>query len=417
MIKEKSVQNIFDNTTDAFAYKSDNELKKAKFLFAAMGNKFLLNVGLKCMQIVLKYNIPFAQAIIRHTIFKQFVGGETLQETAGVAGTLEKYKVQVVLDYGVEAGEGEVVFDEATQEFIKVIQYAATQKNIPFISMKVTGIARFSLLEKIHSAMHECELYTLMEKYNQVTAQLPAEEKESWEKCVNRLKHICATAHEKKIGVLIDAEESWIQAPVDVLTLMMMDAFNKDQCIVFNTFQFYRHDRLHFLKECFAIAQEQQYCLGAKLVRGAYMEKERKRATEMGYPSPIQADKESSDRDYNAAIAFCIQHLNAINCIVASHNEYSNRYAAQLLIDHSHAPNHPHLHHAQLFGMSDHITFNLAKSGSSGYKCVPFGPIKEVIPYLMRRAQENSSVAGQTGRELGLIKKELERRKRNPHSN
>ncbi|MBS1733909.1 MAG: proline dehydrogenase family protein [Bacteroidetes bacterium] len=401
----------FDNTEYAFAYKSTEELKKANFLFSAMGSPFLVNLGLKLTPLAIKFHIPLSKKIIRNTIFSQFVGGETLEETAAVVNRLEKYKVQVILDYGVEGGEnGEVGYDHATTEFIKVIDYAATQKNIPFMSIKVTGIVRFGLLEKIDAAMHEAA-GSLMKRYHKVVEQLPAAEKEEWQRVVNRLFKICETANRKNVGVLVDAEESWIQDPVDALTILMMDTYNKGKAVVFNTLQLYRHDRLAFLKDSLVAAEERDFVLGAKLVRGAYMEKERKRAADMGYPSPIQPDKETCDKDYNLAVEFCINNIQRISVIVASHNEYSNLYTTQLLDQKGLPHNHPHVHFSQLFGMSDNITFNLAKSGCSVSKYLPFGPIDDVVPYLMRRAQENSSVSGQTGRELGLIRKELERRK------
>ena len=401
----------FDNTEYAFAYKTTKELKKAHFLFAAMGNPFLVNLGLKITPAAIKMHIPFTKTVIRKTIFSQFVGGETLSETAAVANKLETYHVQVILDYGVEGGEdGEEGYDHATAEFNKVIDYAATQQNIPFMSIKVTGIVRFGLLEKIDAAMHECE-GTLMKRYAKVVEGLPAVEHEEWQRVVSRLSNICETANRKKVGVLVDAEESWIQDPVDALTILMMDTYNKNRAVVFNTLQLYRHDRFAFLKDSHHAATERNFILGAKLVRGAYMDKERKRAAEKGYPSPIQPDKETCDKDYNAAVEFCIENLTNISMIVASHNEHSNLYTTQLLDKKGLTHNHPHVHFSQLYGMSDNITFNLAKSGCSVSKYLPFGPIDDVIPYLMRRAQENSSVSGQTGRELGLIKKELKRRK------
>ncbi|MEO8768948.1 MAG: proline dehydrogenase family protein [Ferruginibacter sp.] len=401
----------FDNTEYAFAYKSTKELKKAHFLFSSMGSPLLVNLGLKLMPAAIKLHIPFTKTVIRSTIFSQFVGGETLDQTARVANKLEQYNVQVILDYGVEGGEdGEEGFDHATEEFIKVISYAATQKNIPFMSIKVTGIVRFGLLEKIDAAMHNSE-GTLMKRYYKVIEELSPEEKAEWQRTVSRLLKICETANTKKVGVLVDAEETWIQDPVDALTILMMDTFNKGKAVVYNTIQLYRHDRLAFLKASYEAAAERNFILGAKLVRGAYMDKERKRAAEFGYPSPIQPDKQSSDNDYNASVEFCIEHLDKIAVIVASHNEYSNLYTTELLDKKGLPHNHPHVHFSQLYGMSDNITFNLAKIGCSVSKYLPFGPIKDVIPYLMRRAQENSSVAGQTGRELGLIKKELARRK------
>ena len=226
------------------------------------------------------------------------------------------------------------------------------------------------------------------------------------------MQQLCETADKKNIGILIDAEETWIQDPVDALTILMMDVFNKNKAVVYNTLQFYRHDRLQFLKDSYTAAEERNFILGAKLVRGAYMEKERNRAAAMNYPSPIQPDKQSCDVDYNNGVEFCINHIDTIALIVASHNEYSNLYTIRLLQQKGLPFNHPNVHFSQLYGMSDNITFNLAHAGCSVSKYLPFGPIKDVIPYLMRRAQENTSVKGQTGRELGLIKKELERRKK-----
>ena len=399
----------FDNTEFAFEYKSSKELKKSRFLFSSMGKPWLVKLGLKLTPWAIRAGLP-VKGLIRNTIFSQFVGGETLEETAIVAKKLGEYNVKVILDYGVEGGEdGEEGFKLATREFIRVIDYAATQPNLPFMSIKITGFARFSLLEKLDAAMH-ANTGTLMKKYLKAIDDLPDEEKEEWHRVRVRVMRICETAAAKNVGVLVDAEETWIQDPVDALTILMMDTFNKGRCVVFNTIQHYRIDRLQFLKDSYAAAKERDFILGAKLVRGAYMEKERRRATEKGYASPIQPDKESSDRDYNAGLEFCVDHIDRISLIVASHNEYSNLYATELLTQKGLPLNHPHIHWSQLYGMSDNITFNLAHAGCSVSKYLPFGPIKDVIPYLMRRAQENTSVKGQTGRELGLIKKELQRR-------
>jgi proline dehydrogenase len=401
----------FDNTEFAFEYKSEKELKKAHFIFSSMGKPWLVKLGLKFTPSAIKWRIPFTKSILRNTIFRQFVGGETLEQTAKVADKLEEYKVNVILDYGVEGGEdGEAGFDHATEEFIKVINYAATQANIPFMSIKVTGFARFDLLAKI-DAMMQVVGGTLMKRYLRVINDLTALEKEEWHLVRLRLLRICETAAEKNISVLVDAEETWIQDPVDSLTILMMDTFNKTRAVVYNTIQHYRSDRLRFLKDSYEAAVERNFILGAKLVRGAYMEKERNRAAEMNYTSPIQPDKETCDKDYNEGLDFCITHLDKIALIVASHNEHSNLLATQLLLKKNLPLHHPHVHFSQLYGMSDNITFNLAKAGCSVSKYLPFGPIADVIPYLMRRAQENSSVSGQTGRELGLIKKEIRRRK------
>lgn len=347
---------------------------------------------------------------MRKTLFAQFVGGETLEETAAVARKLGEYHVQVILDYGVEGGHnGEEGFDHAVTEFNRVIDYAATQPNIPFMSVKVTGLARFALLEKLDAAMKTCS-GSLMRRYERVLQDLTPDERAEWERVGERMRLIAREGAEQKVGVLIDAEETWIQDPVDVLTIRMMDEFNRGRTVVYNTIQLYRSDRLAFLRDSHEAAVQRGFILGAKLVRGAYMEKERKRALAMGYPSPIQPDKAATDRDYDAGVEFCIDRLDTVSLIVASHNEHSNLLTVELLQRKGLPLGHPHVHFSQLYGMSDNITFNLAKAGCAVSKYLPFGPIRDVVPYLMRRAQENSSVSGQTGRELGLIRKEMKRR-------
>ena len=399
----------FENTENAFVHKSDKQLKKGAFLFSSMGYAWLVKIGTKITPWAIRVGLPI-KGIIRSTIFEQFVGGETLEETARVAKDLGHHHVQVILDYGVEGKEGEENFDHAKEEFIRVINYAATQPNIPFMSVKVTGFARFSLLEKLDTMMHQGK-GTLMKKYTYAMEQLSADEKAEWQKVIDRMHAVCKTGMDKKVGVFVDAEETWIQDPVDALTILMMDQFNKTHPVVYNTMQLYRHDRLEFLKDCHEAAVNRNFILGAKLVRGAYMEKERKRAEEKGYPSPIQPDKESTDRDFNEAVKFCIGHIDRIATVIASHNEDSNLLGTELLQKADLPLDHPHIHFSQLYGMSDNISFNLAKAGCSVSKYLPFGPIKDVIPYLMRRAQENTSIGGQTGRELALIRKELARRK------
>ena len=400
----------FDNTENAFAYKSDKELKKANFLFSSMSYQTLVNMGIKATTWAIKAGLPI-NGLIRGTIFPQFVGGETLEQTAPVAKRLGEYGVEVILDYGVEGGESsEAAFDHACEEFIRVINYASTQPNIPFMSIKVTGIARSGLLEKLDNSV-DAQAGTLMKRYTHALASLTTEERAEWKRVHDRMLKICTVAAGCNVGVLVDAEETWIQDPVDVLTMLMMDQFNKEKAVVYNTAQLYRHDRLAFVKDSVEAAEKRNFVLGIKLVRGAYMEKERERAAEKGYTSPIQPDKESTDRDYNEALKVCVDHIDKTAFIVASHNEYSNLLTTQLLDAKGFSHHHPHVHFSQLYGMSDNITFNLAKAECSVSKYLPFGPIKDVIPYLMRRAQENSSVAGQTGRELGLIRKELSRRK------
>jgi proline dehydrogenase len=400
----------FDNTAIAFAPKSDQELKDAHWLFSMMGKPWLVQLGSRLAPWAINVGLP-VKGLIRKTIFRQFVGGETLADTIPVAKKLGEYGVQVILDYGVEGKEGEANYDHARDEFIRVIRFAATQPNIPFMSIKVTGLARFALLEKLDGLMHKAEGRSLAEHYQKALMLLSAEESNEWQRVHERVKQICEAAKAARVGFLVDAEETWIQDPVDALTMQMMEQYNREEVVVYNTIQLYRHDRLAFLKESYQTAEEKDFILGAKLVRGAYMEKERKRAQEKNYPSPIQPDKEASDRDYNEAVRFCIGHLDRIAVIVASHNEYSNSLAAQLMMEKGLPLDHAHVHFSQLLGMSDNITFNLAGAGCRVSKYLPFGPIKDVVPYLMRRAQENTSVGGQTSRELALIQKELKRRK------
>jgi proline dehydrogenase len=400
----------FDNTEFAFQNKSDKELREARTLFGLMGNPLLVKLGTRLTPWAIKAKLP-VKGLIRATIFKQFAGGETLEQTASVAQVLGKYNVDVILDYGVEGGEGgDAAYDQAATEFIKVIDYAATQPNIPFMSVKVTGLTRFALLEKLDDLMHK-KSGSLIKKYLGALEELSVEEREEWHQVRLRMMRVCEKAAESKVGMLVDAEETWIQDPVDALVMLMMDSFNKERVVIYNTVQHYRHDRLRFLKDCIDAAKERGFTLGVKLVRGAYMEKERKRAEEKGYPSPIQPDKASSDRDFNAGVALCMENLEKVSLVVASHNEHSNMLAVEQLRQLNIPLNHPHVSFSQLYGMSDNITFNLAKAGCNVSKYLPFGPIEDVIPYLMRRAQENTSVKGQTGRELGLIQKELQRRR------
>ena len=393
----------FDNTKVAFEYKTTKDLKSAKTLFSTMKYPLLTNMGTRFTPFLMKTGLPI-NGLIRKTIFKQFVGGETLEATAPVAEMLNSYNVGVILDYGVEGKESEENFDLAMQEFIRVIKFASTQKNIPVIAIKVSGIARFELLKKLNEAprlrsgVHENE-----------------EQLAEWSRVRDRMIAICEAAKEYGIGVLVDAEESWVQDPIDRLTMEMMEIYNKEQALVYNTIQLYRHDRLDFLRLSHDIATREGFLLGVKLVRGAYMEKERARAAAEGYPSPIQKDKDSTDLDYNNAVRYCIDNIATISFVVATHNEASSLFTAELLEQKGISHHDGHVHFSQLYGMSDNITFNLAKEGYSVSKYVPFGPIRDVIPYLMRRAQENSSVKGQTGRELSLIQQELERRKQVQH--
>jgi proline dehydrogenase len=382
----------FDNTRIAFQYRNNKDLKLAHFLFLSMSSPLITKMGITIMQYAIKWKLP-VKGLIKNTIFKQFCGGEGLQEAAATAAILGRYRVSVALDYGVEGKESEAEFDRAVPEFINAIEYAASQPNIPFIPVKVTGFARFGLLEKLQSK-----------------APLSEAEQSEWERVKVRIDKICAAASEKHLMILIDAEQSWIQEPVDALTDAMMEKYNRHAVVVFNTFQMYRHDRLDFLKRSFKRSKASGYILGAKLVRGAYMEKERARAAERNYPSPIQPDKESTDADYDAAVDFCLANLDLIALFIGTHNETSCMKAAAYMQSIQVAPSHPRVFFAQLYGMSDNITFNLADAGYQVSKYLPYGPVEDVVPYMMRRAQENTSVAGQTSREFALIKKEMRRR-------
>ena len=389
----------FDNTQNAFAYKSTGDLKKARFLFSVIQSPIVVSLATKLTPMLMQSGLPI-NGLIRSTIFNQFVGGETLEESARVVKQLSAYQVQVILDYGVEAKEGEDNFDAVTEHIIEAIEFAASQNNVPFVSVKITGVASMGLLEnlndapRLRSGIHDSE-----------------EDNAAWNRVKERMYAICEVATEKGVGVLIDAEETWIQDPIDRLAIELMSIYNKEKVVVYNTYQLYRHDRLRFLQMSHSIAKDKQFLLGAKLVRGAYMEKERERAQKNGYASPIHANKEAVDADFNKAVDYCLQHIDSIALLLASHNELSNQLAMQTMQNKQLANNHPHIHFSQLYGMSDHITFNMANAGFSVSKYLPFGPIKDVIPYLMRRAEENSSVNGQTGRELVLIRKELARRK------
>ncbi len=388
-----------NNTQNAFAYKSNTDLKKAKWLFTVIQNPWIVSLGTRFTPMLMKSGLPI-NGIIRNTIFNQFVGGETLEESARVTKMLGAYGVQVILDYGVEAKEGEESFDAVTDQFIAAIEFAATQDNIPFVSVKLTGLSSMHLLERLNEAprlrsgVHDSE-----------------SDDAAWSRLRERMYAICDVAEEHGVGILIDAEETWIQDPIDRLAIELMGVYNKEKVVVYNTYQLYRSDRLRFLQLSHKIAQEGNFILGAKLVRGAYMEKERARAIQMGYPSPIQVDKAATDKDFDAAVAYCLENIGQIALILASHNESSTMQCAQSMQHKALANDHPMIHFSQLYGMSDHISFNMAAEGYKVSKYLPFGPLQDVVPYLMRRAQENSSVNGQTNRELLLIRQEIARRK------
>ncbi len=384
----------FENTEIAFKSKSKRDLQKAYWLFKLLSRPWLVKIGSALSNLALSLRIPIKWAI-KPTIFSQFVGGETIQEAAMSTQTLDKYKVGTILDYSVEGIEDEDAFEAATKEIIETLNTAEGNPQIPFCVFKVSGLASNKLLERI----------------NKRSTNLNEEEEAELAKLKERVLRICNRAKEVRKPILIDAEESWIQDVIDRLAMKMMAEFNKDEFLIYNTIQLYRHDRLSFLKDSHQIAKNNGFHLAVKLVRGAYMEKERARAEEHNYPSPIQKDKEASDRDFNKAIEYCVAHFKEIGLVAGSHNEESSMLLAELMEKNGIPKNHPTIYFAQLFGMSDHISFNLSNAGFNVAKYVPYGPVKEVVPYLIRRARENTSVKGQTGRELSLILKERKRRK------
>jgi proline dehydrogenase len=334
------------------------------------------------------------KGLIKNTIFKQFVGGENITDCGKTIEQLAKYNIGTILDYSVEGKESEVDFDACCKETIETVHRAKGDKNIPFCVFKVTGLARFDLLEKVTAKQ-----------------TLTKAETEEYERVKNRVNQICKEAHDNNKPIFIDAEESWIQQAIDDLANENMARYNKNSAIVYNTFQLYRKDRLSYLKQSFEMGKANGYHVGAKLVRGAYMEKERARAKEKGYPSPIQDTKENSDKDYNLALEFCVEHIDRMGLCAGTHNEKSSLVLVDLMTKNNIASNDKRIYFSQLLGMSDHISYNLTQSNYNVAKYVPYGPVKEVLPYLIRRAQENTSVKGQTGRELSLIIKEKERRK------
>lgn len=382
----------FENTEIAFRSKSNSELKKSYYMFRLIGNPGFVNFGKVMTNLAIRLGIPIGWAI-RKNIFRHFCGGENIAECAEATRILDQFHIGTILDYSVEGKESEKDFDRTRDETLQTIRTADGNPHIPFCVFKVTGIARFALLEKVNAR-----------------EKLSDEEIAEWQRVRSRVDDICALAHKTGTPLFIDAEDSWIQDAIDGLVDEMMEKYNRDKAIVFNTVQLYRHDRLAFLKTSYQRAESQGYYLGLKLVRGAYMEKERARAAEKGYRDPIQPDKASSDRDFNAALDFCVEHINRIAICAGTHNEESSMYLVKKMQENGLAKNDKRIYFAQLFGMSDHISFNLADAGYNVAKYVPYGPIKDVVPYLIRRAQENTSVKGQTGRELSLIKKEMTRR-------
>ncbi|WP_141731276.1 proline dehydrogenase family protein [Oligoflexus tunisiensis] len=382
------------NTAIAFASLSDEQLKQAIFLFKVIGNPLVVKLGPTFADLSLKLRLPI-QGLIKKTIFSHFCGGETIPDCLPRIEKLGSKSVGTILDFAREGGGQDADFDLVTQEIIRTIDMAAQHRSlIPFAVFKPTGVATLDLLAKLDRG-----------------EQLSADEQAAFERVKGRFEAICQHAAKKRVRIMIDAEETWIQKTVDALAMDLMARLNKEQAIVFNTVQLYRHDRLEFIKACHQTAKENGFYLGLKLVRGAYLEKENNVAAREGRPSPINPSKEATDREYNEALKFCVAHVDRIAICAGTHNEDSVRLLVELMAQHHLAPNDERIHFAQLLGMSDHISFNLAAAGYLVAKYVPYGTVSELLPYLTRRAQENSSVLGQSSRELDLLNREYARRK------
>ena len=389
----QKMKKIFNNTQIAFSLKSDKELYRAYFLFKMIANRSLVRIGTAVINFALKINFP-VEGLIRATIFDHFCGGVTKDDCLPVVDRMFTKGVSSVLDYSVEGKEEENQFDKALEMTLKTIEFAKERKAIPFAVFKPTGFGRLELYEK------------LGEKQS-----LTPEEQTEWDRVEERFDLVCNEAHKKNVWLLIDAEESWTQDAADDLIVAMMRKYNKEKPIVFNTMQMYRWDRLDYLKKLKEEAKKEGFFIGIKLVRGAYMEKENVRAEDKRYPSPIYSLKEATDKNYDAGMRYIISHIDSMAIFAGTHNELSAYSLMKLMQKKGIKNNDDRIWFGQLYGMSDNISYNLAANGYNVAKYLPFGPVKDVMPYLIRRAEENTSVAGQTSRELKLIKKERKRRK------
>ncbi|GAA4018694.1 proline dehydrogenase family protein [Hymenobacter fastidiosus] len=383
----------FNDTAVAFASKSDNELRQMYALFAAMNNSGLVKLGGGMMKAALKWHLP-VKFLIKKTIFEQFCGGETIRECLPVIEELGRYNIGTILDYSVEGEGSEQSFDHTRDEILATIDMAHRSTHIPFSVFKVTGVANGTLLEKV-----------------QAGKTLTAAEQTSYDRARARVEAICARAHQYGVRVFVDAEESWFQETIDNLAYEMMAKYNQEAAIVWNTYQLYRHDRLDAIKDAYEAAGKGQYFLGGKLVRGAYMEKEARTATQRGYQNPINPTKEATDQLYNEALRYCVAHADRISLCAGTHNEDSSLLLTELMQEYHLRPGDPRIWFAQLFGMSDNLSYNLANAGYNTAKYVPYGPVEAVMPYLLRRADENTAISGQSSREFLLIQKEMTRRK------
>ncbi len=383
----------FRDTATAFADKSNAQLKEKYRLFRMMNSPFLNSVGTAAAKFALSVGLP-VEGLIKRTVFEQFCGGETIEECQDTIRELAAVNIGTILDYAVEGKSTDAAFDQTKDEIIKNIERAKNDPAIPFAVFKVTGVAPLGTLERMSAKK-----------------KLDAKSQAKCERTHNRINEICEFAHAVGQPVFIDAEESWIQDAIDRLATEMMEKYNRDDAIIYNTLQMYRTDRLQYLKDARRRAAAGRYLYAVKLVRGAYMEKERARAEEMGYPSPIHADKAATDRDYDAAIEYCLKHHEDVSFVAATHNEKSTQLLVQKMHDRGIREGTPGIYFSQLYGMSDNLSYVLAKYGYNVSKYVPYGPVRDALPYLIRRAAENTSTAGQVSRELELIAMELKRRK------
>jgi proline dehydrogenase len=382
----------FQDTAIAFADKSNPELKEKYRIFRLINSPILTNIGTKLTELAIRLHLP-VRGLIKKTVFRHFCGGETIEECEPTVEKLGASKIGTILDYSVEGKSEEAVFESTKNEIHRTITRAKEDPDIPFAVFKVTGLGSYEVLEKVSQAR-----------------DLLKNEATEWEAVRRRVLELCEYAHSLEQPVFIDAEESWVQDVIDNLATEMMEKFNRAKPIIYNTIQLYRRDRLDFLKQSYEKAKSEGYILAVKLVRGAYMEKERIRAAEMNYPSPIQLDKESTDRDFDAAIDFCLENVEQIAFVAGTHNEDSVCRLAEKLHAKGISHNHPHVYFSQLYGMSDNLSYVLAHNDYNVSKYVPYGPVRDAIPYLIRRAKENTAVTGQVSRELELIDKELRRR-------
>lgn len=385
---------MFDNTEIAFSHLSDKALKKASWLFKVISVNFLVRVGPPLVNFAIKARLP-VMPLIRSTIFAHFCGGETIADCEDNMQHFWKYGVGTILDYSVEGEKNEAAFEETTAEIIATVRRGREDYKVPFSVFKLSGIARFELLMKISAGQ------TL----------LPGEDAE-FERVKARVARICEESRLAETPVLIDAEQSWIQGAIDSVAFEMMKKYNREAALLFNTYQLYRTGALDRLKADTGAAAESGFYLGAKLVRGAYMDGERDRAGELDYPSPVHADKVATDRDYDLALEWCVQHIDRIAFMAGTHNEASCARLVGLMKEKGLSPGDKRIWFGQLMGMSDNISFNLSHQGYQVAKYMPYGPVKSVLPYLFRRARENTAISGQMGRELRLITQELRRRRR-----